>query len=517
MKKLLILTCLIFFSFVVFMPATLAEETISYPRGKNYLDLQNLRFHDNRSDLAETINHIRVKPNVWYTLVLDYDFIGNHASYPEYIEVLIEEGYGEDLYSESMIDDPSNGRVYFEFMPVTEWIRFHELPIDNQRNYEAILYEGLYIDFDGFEPYICETEILEYGGTLPMDYDYQLTTEQIKGLIEAKDPYGGLIEYIVESDDYSSSLKKPGSYDMVFVSTFNQISKKYLLDIRVYDLASPLISLSEDIQIQLSEKLTMDEIKQLISVTDNVDDMTWTDLVVIEDTYSSATTVGDFSITVEATDTSGNSSNLVIPIQLVDLVGPTISGPLSIYLYTTDVALTNQQILNMFNAYDDVDGSNVLFDITTNNYNQQTSPGVYQMTLRAGDSQYNFTYKNIEIHVIENRGPVFVEDETILQASTAENMTDQEIIDWFKNLTQLSGLSVSQVSVIYNEYEGNEQLGGSYYVYLNYDLDGQTQTSRIRIDVEEDKTDINYFVVGTIGGSISLGLISFFILKKKKI
>jgi hypothetical protein len=245
--------------------------------------------------------------------------------------------------------------------------------------------------------------------------------------------------------------------------------------------------------------------------------MTWTDLVVIEDTYSSATTVGDFSITVEATDTSGNSSNLVIPIQLVDLVGPTISGPLSIYLYTTDVALTNQQILNMFNAYDDVDGSNVLFDITTNNYNQQTSPGVYQMTLRAGDSQYNFTYKNIEIHVIENRGPVFVEDETILQASTAENMTDQEIIDWFKNLTQLSGLSVSQVSVIYNEYEGNEQLGGSYYVYLNYDLDGQTQTSRIRIDVEEDKTDINYFVVGTIGGSISLGLISFFILKKKKI
>jgi hypothetical protein len=517
MKKLLILLCMFLLSCGAFMSSTFAEESVSYPRGKNYLNLQNFRYHNDRTDLGDTFEHIRVKSFVWYTLVLDYEFIGQHAGYPEYIKVLIEEGFGDDFYYEYMTDDPYNGRVYVEFMPVLDWIRLHEIPVDNTRNYDAILYEGLYTDFFGYEPYICETEILEYGGTLPIDYDHQLTTEQIKSFIIAKDPYGGSLEYVVETDDYSSSLKTPGSYEMVFVSTFNRISKKYFLDIRVFDLTSPIITLSGDIQVQLSEKLTIDEIKQLISVTDNVDEISPSDLVVIQDTYSSATTVGHYSITVEATDLSGNTSSLVVPIQLVDLVGPTISGPFSIFLYTTDPALTNQQILNRFNVYDDVDGSNVSFDIITNNYNQQTSPGIYQMALRAGDTQYNFTYKNIEIHVIENRGPIFIEDETIIQASSAENMTDQDIIDWFKNLTMSSGLTVSQVSVLYNEYEGNEKLGGSYYVYLNYELDGQIQTSRIRIDVKEEKIEPNYLLLGTIGGSVSLGFLTFFIIKKKKI
>ncbi|MBU1093784.1 MAG: hypothetical protein KKH01_04915 [Firmicutes bacterium] len=491
-----------------------AEETASFPIGKNYLDLSNLVMKPGDSGYAYTKNPILVKANHQYTIVFDYGFLGQHADWLGDIYVGIEEDLSHDSYELLILDDYAHLRAYVEFIPQEAYIHITDLPMLPD-NYDAILYEGFYTDFPGFEPFINQNEQMTYQGVLLLDYDQLLTTEQIQSYIHSTDPDGNTISFFTESDEYSSSAKLPGTYQMVFMTTYNQIAKRYYLDVRVYDQSAPVIVDPGTISIPLSEKASLNDVKQMIDVSDNVDDLTSDDLLVLADTYSTATAVGSYSITFKAVDSSLNETTLTIEINLVDLNGPVITGPSEIYLYTSDTPLTTQQIKDFYTFIDDVDGENVEVIFTVDTYEQTQIEGVYGITMQAYDTQLNYRIMNIKIHVIENRGPIFTNDEMVLDVDTADAMTEQDIIDWFVDHTLSMGLAISHVRVLYNEYENHEDEDGNYYIYLNYLVDGQEETSRIRVDVVEMIEDVNYTPYILIGIPSIGGLVTLFILKRK--
>lgn len=514
MKKTIIFLMLFCLGLFLIQIESRAEGTDTFPVGKNYLNLSNLVMIPGDSGCAYTKNPILVKPNQQYTIVLDFGFLGQHSSWLGDIMISFEEYPSHDSYDALILADFVNERAYVEFTPNDEYIYITSLPMLPE-NYDAILYEGLYSDFSGFEPYISQNEEMVYYGVLPIDFDENMTAEEIKAYIHANDPNGTPLSFVTESDEYSSGTKMPGNYEMVFMTEYNQISKRYYLEVRVFDQAAPFIADPGIISIPLSEKASISDIKQMISVTDNVDLMSSSDLTVILDTYSSAITVGTYEITFQAIDSSLNESSRTVTINLIDLNGPQITGPSDIYLYTTDTPLSSEQIKAYYTFVDDVDGTNVGVIFTVDNYQQTQIEGIYDITIKAVDQQLNFKIKNIKIHVIDNRGPVFSTDEIILDIDTADAMTEQEIIDWFMNHTLSMGFDVSHVRVLYNEYENHQDVDGSYYVYLNYEVNGETTSSRIRLDVEEASSDVNFLPYMLIGIPSIGGLITLFVLKRK--
>ena len=485
MKKIRIILIFIFSLFVTQISS--AASGSHSPNGLNHLSLSNLKVHP-YVYTAETISNIRLVKDRQYTMVIDFDTLGRHLSNlgDLWIEVEFFPGpYSGDIYFQT---DMINSRVYVEFVAEDQDLRISAMPIDDESNtYNIILFEGTYNQFPGFEPYLHPLDRRIVEGVLPMDYDQRLSAHDINNLIIARDPYGNPLPKTLMKDTYSNSSQLPGTYQMILSTIYNQVQKHYILDIKVIDITAPVIHSTGTINISLSQKKPVNEIVQSLHVTDNVDTILFSDLVITEDTYSTATTLGAYHIKVKATDRSGNHSEKTISIALVDLKAPSITGPSSIYVYSTDVPLTNEQIKSKFTAFDDVDGSNVTVTINFNQYAQTMIPGRYTVEIGASDSKGNTTTFISNIHVIDNRGPNFVVDTKILSKTTAMTMTDAEIIEWFKNQMLNAGLSTSLVRIVYNEYKEQSGQAGQYYVYLSYEQDGIPGLSRILMDVTDEQ------------------------------
>lgn len=515
MKKIIFLCLLTLIC--LFSPDTSSSASGSMlPKGRNYLSLSNLKVHPN-AYMAETIHHIRLEKNQTYTLVIDFETLGRHLYNlgDLWMEVEFFPGpYSGDFY---FIADMSHERVFVEFSAFDIDFRITALPIDDASDsYNIILFKGTYLQFPGFEPYLHHTDSLISEGVLPMDYDARLTVSEIASLIVAKDPMGNVLPKTLEADAYSGSSQLPGSYQMIFSTQYNAIKKRYLLDIRIYDLTPPVILAPALIEVPLHQKSSVGSIMHAFEVTDNVDDMDMEDVVILEDTYTPATSIGTYHIRMKATDYAGNSTELSVPITLIDRLGPSITGPSSIYIYTTDVPLSTASILSRFSAHDNVDGNNIQLNIVQNQYHQTTTPGIYVMEIAASDAAGNTTSFFLNVHVVDNRSPIFVVDTQILSLSEAASMTEEEIILWFRNQLLSQGFTATHVEILYNEYALGSKKSGEYYVYLSYQLNGEPAMSRILMDVSESSRSglpMHVIIPSALGLIAILGVM---ILKFKK-
>ncbi len=482
----------------------------------NYFDLSLLVYDYDKENTAFTDQPITLKPNGTFTLVVSKTFLGDLWFSLGDFEIEVEELNGSYYHVDFFEKDEGNQRAFLTFSTNEGFIHLYGIPVKDQHNYEMMIYEGLYADFPGFVPFHEPGEQLMYFGVLPLDFDSQPSLEVIKSYVVAKNPFGDVIPSTLVYDEYSISDKKPGSYQMVFETLYHQIKKRYYLDIRIFDMVAPSLSIESLLSIPLKDMWSLDEIKQRVTISDNVDFMSYQDLVVVSDTYSTAMTLGTYKVVLEAMDSSGNKSVIEVNIELIDVIGPEIKGPSSIYLYATDAPLTNLEIQQKLKVTDDVDGTNVTIQMVANTYLQKTIPGVYQVSFEAKDQTLNATRFDMLIHVIENRGPVFEQSDLILSKTTADQMTEAEVINWLRDQLLLSGLHATDIVVLYNEYEEHHKESGSYYVYLSYQVDGVQMTSRVRIDVKEEPFPIHYVLIPATGLSlVGLGVLVWF--KRKKI
>lgn len=513
MRKLYVL-CFMFLAVMIlsFQPSNANDSEL--PKNQNYLDISNLEMVPGYSQMAKTIQPIYVIPNQMYTVVMDLGFIGVHEMNIGNISAKIQEVSPVSTVTKVLLADYPNNRVYFEFTPTSSYIHFLELPIAPE-NYKAIMYAGNYSQFTRYETYAHESTTTKYYGVVPMDYDQQLTKDEIRSLVTAKNPIGQSIPVTIETSNFAVGTNLPGLYQMVLIANYYDTYHRYILDIKVMDVTKPVITAPTSINVPISEKKTMDQIKAMITVSDNVDMLSSTDLVVTNDTYSSATQIGTYSISFQISDSSNNTSQITVPIVIQDTRGPLITGPFSIFIYATDQPLSNLEILSRYTAFDTEEGVSKTVTITSNTYNQQTIPNVYDVRLESVDNLGNKSIMNVKIHVIDNRGPIFTANDLILSISTANQMTDQELVDWFNQKASLLGIETSDVHIYYNEYSENISLVGSYYVYMKYTHENQEQLARILVNVENDVQQ-TWKVYGVIGLTLISTGFGFFMIKKRK-
>lgn len=515
MKKTVFFTVLTLLMILSLGSNTRAQGNQGGISGTNLLNLSNLLRAPGSSGTARTMRAITVKAGHQYTIVMDYGFMGLTPQELTGLKIRIEDHLSRQVQESLVIEDSQTQAAYIEFTAIGTEIHILDLPM-MPSNYNAIMYEGSFLDFMGYTPFLNPSEIMSYYGVLPMDYDQLMLMDQIKGYIGVHDPSGTPLIKTIVSDSFSSGSKLPGTYQIVFSAEFNNISKNYYLDVRIFDQAPPIITNPGVILVPLNAKLSIEQIKALITVTDNVDNIISSDLVVTNDTYSAATLLGLYEITVQATDSSQNRTIETISIQIVDQSPPVIIGPDELYLYTTDLAMTNSEILDYFEIIDEIEGFNVTVTFTQNTYLQTQVPGIYNLEIHAVDSQGNASTFGFKIHVIENKGPIFTSEAIILSVAAANAMTNQEIIDWFIAHTLLQGHNVEDVVVLFSEYANNEDKEGTYYVYLSYMLNGEEATSRISVDVENESTIVKYIPYFATGIPVLIGGIVIYKLKKRK-
>lgn len=479
--------------------------------GKNLLNLKTV-YQKNNDDFGHSQHHIiAVQSGETYTIVMDQAYVnGCEAELHEFEYEEYPSGNGKSVYYSF---DENNQRTYAEFIPLETHILIFSIPVPkgpSVTSYNVMLYQGDYASFTGFEPYVPEGFEFEEKGTLAVDYDDMMTLAEVTSLVQAEDGYGHVIETTIISDTFSMSDRKPGTYEMIFEASSNQITRRYVLDITIYDGTPPVIEGPDELTIEISEKIDASDIHAMYTVSDNVDENIA--LNVDLNTYTHADQLKTYWIHYSATDSSGNTTTKEVPITLVDTTPPKLTGPIDLYIYTTDEPYVEQDIIDTFSANDFVDGDcEVIID--ENDYQSTQVAGIYEVTVKTSDTLGNETSQIVYIHVIDNQGPIFVTDELIIETTASKALSLNDVLNQFEaHMTQLNK-KPQAIGVKYNEYEHNENKAGEYYVYLSYELDGNEETSRVLVRVLEETPSFSpYYLFGVIP---IVGVVVF-ILKKKK-
>ena len=513
MKKILLFTMLVLLC-VTTLNDIHAQEVSGTTIKNNLLDLSSFIQDGQLYGYSNKIIDLEIDQT--YTFVMSYEYLGHFEDEILASEFEYEDAYGFQPFAYSYEMDLENFRYYVEFINQCEGITIFRMPYlaDNSRpNYEVMLYEGSYDDFEGFEPYVpSDYKQIDYG-TISMDYDSRYTQAQVLSFIKAKDPNNQEINYEVIADEFTNSSQLPGDYEMTLMAEINNIKKFFILEISVFDTTAPEIHGLDVYEVMYGDNVSIDDIISNYTVTDNVDELDYTDIVITNDLYSSSTDVGSYNVEIEVTDLSGNTGYKIFEVSVLDDMPPVIKGPEKMVIYTSDQAYTDAYILSQFSATDNVD-EELTLNIDTNDYQQTMIAGVYHVTITSTDLQGNTATFDTYIHVIENRGPSFETTEPIIEVTTTELMTENEIIIYLKNYMTQQSPDIENVEILYNEYLDHEKQAGSYYVYFNYELDGEIYNSRVLMEVAQATSIIDYWYYGlTI---LAIGIVTYFLIKNKK-
>lgn len=474
----------------------------------NALDLRNLVVDDG---MAMTRNEISVEPDTTYTLVLSSDFLGDHYGFITTMDlVTIDE---EGVFEWRFLKDFTQSNGYVEFETHGDTIHLQDLPLDPRNGHRAMLFKGHYESFDGYKPFVFETLLFHDEETIVIPYETDLSLSDIDRLVGAYGPNQEEIDHITKEDDYTTGNKRPGTYVIRFESTYHDVVSTFDLFIRVVDDKAPEIIHDGEYVFDYTGRPTLSEIMGLLTIEDNVDQLGPEDLSVVSDTYQDASAPGTYEIVLKTSDSSGNETIEEIEVTLLDSMGPIVDGTDIIFIYTEDEPLSNEDILSHYDVYDAVDGDDVHYGIDYDTYQRTRIPGVYEVSIRAIDSDGNQTTRYIEIHVIGNSPVRFEIGDLDLVTTTREILGEDDLVAFMNDTLQNLGYDASNIKITYDDYSARSDEEGTYYVYFDYEIDEKSYQSRLSVSVEDEKPDV---IVYALMGTLILGAVGFFVIRRRR-
>lgn len=497
----------------VFASSNPVENASRLPYGKNYLDLRNIIRTEPRD--LDMERPIKVKNEQTYTLVMGIEYIGvDNYSQDEYPFFNLCNGSGcEEMDLEVDLD---NERWYITFLTTDEVFKFENLPVYASTGYDLILYEGTYADFSGYERYMSYPKTI-YEGVYLVNYDEPILESAIKTTIRAVDNFDGTsVKPVKVSDNYSNRTDKIGSFLIEYeVRDRMDNTSVYKMHVKVVDVKAPILTgqLSYTAEAK-SVSLTIDQMINNMSVSDNVDTLSKSNIQVVSDDFTqNKDNVGEFPVVLRATDTSGNQSEQTVKVIIKDTVAPTVKGPDVLYTYLNDVPKTLEQIRSLYTSYDRFDGditSGIVIDLNGYKGNMLV---VYEIYIKSTDIAGNRTIRTVHLHILDDVAPVFSTIEPVITSEALALMTQADIVSWFQTELLKKGHNANNVKVLLNEFEHGKNLKAAY-IYFEYEVEGTLHQTRAKVDIVKPKTNHSYIYISA-ATVLSLGL-GFYIKKRIK-
>lgn len=240
------------------------------------------------------------------------------------------------------------------------------------------------------------------------------------------------------------------------------------------DTEAPVI-VSNQVEVAYGEKFDADT----LDITDNRDERS--DIQVNADLASlNVKQLGDYKITVTATDSFNNETTKEVTVKVVDQVGPKIETLGSNEGYVVEVPVKGSNDLASYvKATDDVDGDVTPF-IEADKTLDTSKLGTQTITLKASDVSGNVTEKTIDFAVTDTQAPV-------ISLTNGANVTVNYGSDF--NLSSYVSVNDNYDGAIQPQVEGSidtRKEDGTQTLTINAtDSSGNKSTAQLNVSVKD--------------------------------
>ena len=355
--------------------------------------------------------------------------------------------------------------------------------------------------FTGYEEYVegvlvdTSAPYFQNAGKIVSYYDSPITIAEIQQSLTAYDAIDGNVtnNITLVSDNYTQNISVLGLYECVFsVSDQAGNTSEVTVFVELADVLAPVFSNVPVVQAVYPNVYTVENIKGMMSASDNYDGDISSQIVLINDNYTdNASVVGNYSMEFQVTDSSGNSENYIQQIMVVDNEYPIISGINNISV-GYDRELSVSEVMGYLSYTDNYDiESSLELVLETNTYtNNSRVLGNYEMSFSVTDSSNNKTIHRVDINVVDEIGPIVYFNSSIIQTYTDTVMSLPDFTKLLVNTKEINPELSYYVTVRYDSYSKNANTPGIYHLKLNLKNEqGDELTKDLEIRVVERPID----------------------------
>ncbi len=364
--------------------------------------------------------------------------------------------------------------------------------------------------------------IINGAAIISVSFDTTLSAQDIiNENFTASDGHDGPLVISIQDDQYTASKDTVGDYTVVLYaedSSGNSVQKT--VTIQVEDNIAPVLTTNLNINVYHSDPKILTEILDSLVIADDYDDAIDLDVTVVSEDYTVSNGVpGTYSVVIEIEDSSNNTQQYELIISIIDDIFPAISGP-STYVFSYTNVKSLQEII-MEQVVSDNYSSLVIEDLVITNdtfSGRDLRVGTFYITVEVEDSSGNKVQRQIQVDVIDDQAPIIYVDNIIVTLSENVTFTPQDALNLLVKNRELPDEEY-EVSIINDEYTGNEDVPGQYNYSLRFDdKEGNSYKKDFIIEVPHEKSllEDDVLIRNVAIYTISFAIILFAILKRKK-
>lgn len=322
--------------------------------------------------------------------------------------------------------------------------------------------------------------------TLPVDVDNPPSVDEILSEIHASDDVDGDISDSVElvSTTYNPNALTLGIHEFVVsVSDAAGNINQATFYIPVCDFVKPVISGTSSYTVSYDEPVSLETIKNALTITDNFSSNLILNLV--SDTYTGhETELGEHSIVFNTIDEAENvADDFIVPLFVYDDKAPIITAP-SEFTVNSNATITLDDIRSKISIVDGHDG--VITDYTINGFEAYLKDTKvvrnYILTIECSDGSNNAAAFSTVLKVLDKNVPNFwFSSDFVIQLPKGTELTKEMIISYLSQIGEIEANNVESVN-----YELDSSKIGVYAVSILL-KDDTTYTCSIQVGVSEEK------------------------------
>ncbi|MCK5731952.1 MAG: hypothetical protein KAH13_02970, partial [Tenericutes bacterium] len=261
------------------------------------------------------------------------------------------------------------------------------------------------------------------------------------------------------------------------------------------DTSAPYFQSSGTVISYFDSPITVSEIQSALQAFDIVDGDLSSSIELVSDNYTNNIgTLGTYQITFGVSDLSGNSSEIIIVVEVVDVLEPVFTN-LGIIQAVYPNSYSANDILALLSASDNYDGdisSEIILE--TDGYTTNSNiVGTYQMEFSVSDSSGNSQtyYQNIE--VVDNEGPI-ISGVTSIAIGYDSVITEEELIGNLSIADNYDEVSSLELVLENDTYSGNTNNLGTYEMEFSVtDSSNNITYQTVTLEVVDQIGPVVYF------------------------
>jgi hypothetical protein len=218
-------------------------------------------------------------------------------------------------------------------------------------------------------------------------YPNTITIDAIKANLFASDNVDGSITNKIQllEENYLSNQAILGNYEVVFTIIDLAGNRNYFtVDVFVVDQSKPIFYGPESFTVGYDSSLTTADVKASQTVLDDYDQDLTASITIKTDLYTpNLKKIGVYPIVFKVVDSSGNTTEKVVNVQVTDGIGPVVYLDTSIIMVYDSTVLSLADFTTLLIKSGELNGlQNYEVQIRFDSYTARANtPGVYHMTL----------------------------------------------------------------------------------------------------------------------------------------